>query len=60
MDNHVKCMCEECKYNEQYECHAKNIEVKSNGDNRVESSAGTCCDTFVSKNDVSLLNKGYV
>jgi hypothetical protein len=46
-----KCMCEECRYNDNYECHANGIEVRSSGTNRVESSEGTCCDTFISKND---------
>lgn len=47
----IKCMCEECRYNEKFVCQAKNIEVKSNGDNKVYSSAGTCCDTFQSKEE---------
>jgi hypothetical protein len=48
--NGVKCMCEECNYNEKHECNADNIEVRSNGDNKVHSSAGTCCSTFKPKN----------
>lgn len=50
MSKVMKCMCEECRYNERHECHADNIEVRSNGDNKVESSAGTCCSTFESRN----------
>lgn len=45
----MKCMCEECHYNKSEECHAENVEVRSNGDNKVESSAGTCCSTFKPK-----------
>lgn len=48
--NGDKCMCEECNYNEKQECHADNIEVRSNGDNKGHSSAGTCCSTFKPKN----------
>ncbi|MGE5380013.1 MAG: DUF1540 domain-containing protein [Methylocystaceae bacterium] len=41
-----KCMCEECKYNHSYECHADGVEVRSMGDMQVESSEGTMCSTF--------------
>ena len=47
----VKCMCEECRYNEEHECNAGNIEIMSSRDNKVHSSDGTCCSTFESKND---------
>lgn len=46
MSKVTKCMCEECHYNNAYECHADNIEVRSVGDNRVASSEGTMCLTF--------------
>ena len=49
MSKVVKCMCEECKHNRSHECFADGIEVRSSGDMRVESSDGTCCNTFVSK-----------
>lgn len=44
-----KCMCEECHYNKNFECHADGIEVRSSGDMKVESSAGSCCNTFKPK-----------
>lgn len=49
MSKVMKCMCEECNYNESHECHADGIEVKSSGDLKVETSDGTCCNTFKSK-----------
>ncbi len=42
----TSCKCEECHYNENFECHADGIEVRSVGDMKVESSIGTCCETF--------------
>jgi hypothetical protein len=43
----VRCMCEECLYNDSFECHADEIEVKSSAQgNIVVSSDGTCCSTF--------------
>jgi len=49
MSSVMKCLCEECHYNEQHECHADGIEVMSSGDNMVETSDGTCCNTFKPK-----------
>lgn len=49
MSKVTKCMCEECHHNNNYECHAEGIEVMSSGDNRVETSDGTCCQTFKPK-----------
>ncbi|NLU49512.1 MAG: DUF1540 domain-containing protein [Syntrophomonadaceae bacterium] len=46
MSKVLKCMCEECHYNQDFECHADGIEVESSGDLRVKSSEGTCCRTF--------------
>ncbi|PKM41980.1 MAG: DUF1540 domain-containing protein [Firmicutes bacterium HGW-Firmicutes-8] len=47
MSKVTKCMCEECHYNKAHECHADGIEVRSSGaDNKVQSSEGTCCNTF--------------
>lgn len=43
----MKCMCEECHYNKDFECCADGIEVHSSAeDNKVTSSEGTCCHTF--------------
>lgn len=47
MSRVVKCMCEECHYNHNFNCHANEIEVRSSTEgNRVVSSEGTCCSTF--------------
>lgn len=48
-----KCMCEECKYNHGYECHAHGVEVRSMGDMQVQSSDGTMCNTFAPKESES-------
>jgi len=43
----MKCMCEECHYNDSFECHADGIEVRSSAvGNQVVTSDGTCCSTF--------------
>jgi len=43
----MKCLCEECKYNEDFECHADGIEVRSSAEgNKVITSDGTSCSTF--------------
>jgi len=47
--NVAKCKCEECQFNVDFECHADSIEVMSVGDKRVQSSEGTCCNTFKPK-----------
>ncbi|WP_083755119.1 DUF1540 domain-containing protein [Desulforamulus reducens] len=41
-----KCLCEECQYNSNHECQAESIEVRSSGDMSVQSTDGTCCNTF--------------
>lgn len=46
MSRVMKCMCEECHHNNNHECHADGIEVKSSGDMKVETTDGTCCNTF--------------
>ncbi len=52
MSKVIKCMCEECHYNDSFECQAGEIEVCSSAvGNQVVSSDGTCCSTF--KNAVS-------
>jgi len=50
MSQVMKCMCEECDYNNKFACNADGIEVMSSGNNRVESPDGTCCSTFKAKN----------
>jgi len=45
----MKCMCEECHHNKSHKCCAEEVEIRSTGDNKVESSAGTCCSTFKPK-----------
>ncbi|WP_291637888.1 DUF1540 domain-containing protein [Clostridium sp.] len=45
----MKCMCEECHHNKSHECHAESVEIRSNGNNKVESASGTCCSTFKPK-----------
>lgn len=51
MSRVMKCMCEECHYNEDYECQADGIEVETVGDLEVDSSEGTCCRTFRSRSE---------
>jgi hypothetical protein len=44
----VKCMCEECRHNDDYQCRADGIEVRSSVEgNKVVTSDGTCCGTFM-------------
>lgn len=42
----IKCVVEECKYNNNKVCQAQGIEVRSSGDMSVETSDGTACETF--------------
>ena len=49
MSKVTKCMCEECHYNQNYNCHAEGIEVMSSGTNKVQTSEHTCCNTFKPK-----------
>lgn len=47
----MKCMCEECYYNDNFECCADEIQVRSSAEsNKVTTSEGTCCDTFIHRN----------
>lgn len=46
MTKEIKCVVEECAYNQDKLCHADTIEVRSSGDNSVQSSDGTACETF--------------
>lgn len=45
----IKCLVEECKYNNSCYCNAKEIEVRSNGCSAVSCPDETACETFESK-----------
>ena len=42
----IKCVVEECVYNQDKLCQADSIEVRSSGDMAVATSDGTACETF--------------
>ncbi len=42
----IKCVVEECAFQNNMLCHADNIEVRSSGDQQVKTSDGTACETF--------------
>ena len=47
MENKIKCLVEECTYNNQKKCMASSIEVASDDANTtVVSAANTACKTF--------------
>ncbi|MEW6661829.1 MAG: DUF1540 domain-containing protein [Bacillota bacterium] len=47
MRSKIKCMVEECAYQERNRCTADAIEVRSSGEDRVvHESDGTACETF--------------
>lgn len=46
MPKEIKCVVEECTYNQGQMCHADSIEVRSSGDKKVETTDGTACNTF--------------
>lgn len=46
MTKDVKCVVEECEFNQNNLCNAEDIEVRSSGDLSVKSSDGTACETF--------------
>lgn len=46
MPGGVKCMVEECTHNNNKNCHADSIEVRSSGGKKVSGTDGTCCGTF--------------
>ena len=46
MPSGVKCMVEECIYNESKACGADEIEVTSNGNDVAGTNKGTMCGTF--------------
>lgn len=47
----VKCSVENCKYNKEHLCHAFGLEVGAMGDGHADTSDGTCCQTFKSKDE---------
>ncbi|HHY60479.1 MAG TPA: DUF1540 domain-containing protein [Clostridia bacterium] len=47
----IKCLVEECYYNANQYCLADAIEVRSSGNNVVNSSDGTACETFRPKSN---------
>ncbi|MBO8158411.1 DUF1540 domain-containing protein [Thermosyntropha sp.] len=51
MSRVIKCLCEECFYNNEHNCSADAIEIHSSGDLRVKSATGTMCKTFKPRND---------
>lgn len=55
MNQKIKCMVEECVYNDNYVCQAEEIEVRSSSKNRVvNSSDGTACETFKPKDETMI------
>lgn len=46
MPKGVKCLVEECVFNEHHGCSADSIEVRSNGNDIVGTDKGTLCATF--------------
>lgn len=47
MSRVIRCMCEECFHNDNFECKAEDIEICSSTQNKkVRSSEETCCNTF--------------
>lgn len=46
----VKCLVEECKYNDSYYCIARDIEVRSSGDPiDISKADDTACETFTKR-----------
>jgi hypothetical protein len=45
----IKCLVEECKYNNSCYCSAREVEVRSNGCSAVSCPDETACETFESK-----------
>jgi len=46
MPKEIKCVVEECTYNQSKMCNADSVEVRSSGDKKVETTDGTACNTF--------------
>lgn len=45
----IKCMVEECKYNQSTHCNANGIEVRSCGTTQVKNATETACETFTTQ-----------
>jgi hypothetical protein len=45
----VKCGVENCNFNIDHKCHAKELEVNPIGDNIAPTSDATCCSTFINR-----------
>lgn len=43
----IRCVVEECLFNEDHICQAEEIEVRSSGTMSVINSEGTACETFI-------------
>lgn len=52
--SNVKCLVEECKYNNCFYCNANEIEVRSSGTASVYNPDETACETFQRKDLNSL------
>ncbi|GGI95618.1 hypothetical protein GCM10010885_01580 [Alicyclobacillus cellulosilyticus] len=50
MPKGVRCLVEECIFNEDRDCIADAIEVRSNGNDIVGTAKGTLCATFRFRN----------
>lgn len=50
----VKCSVENCQYNQSEMCHADSLEVNAMGDGNAETSDGTSCTTFKTKESYSV------
>lgn len=46
MPNGIRCVVEECVFNDHRNCTAESIEVASNGNDVVGTPKGTMCATF--------------
>ncbi len=42
----IKCLVEECKFNNSYACAANQVEVRSCGTTQVCNATETACQTF--------------
>ncbi|WP_109430189.1 DUF1540 domain-containing protein [Sulfoacidibacillus thermotolerans] len=46
----VKCLVDQCVYNQSLHCTAASILIKSQGNDVVGTTRGTLCDTFSYRN----------
>lgn len=44
---HVKCGVVNCRFNKNHMCYAQSIEINAKDENKANTSAGTCCSTFI-------------